>query len=221
MTPTDAASVLSDFDGRQVMKSTIAITNAGDGLSDAMKVDPQEWHHGDTAYVLLECEVAKVRHDPFDTKDLMGPLVRVHVFKAGTATIVSGDVLELAKAQLAEQAERIKLAKEQEEGVQRLSFGDDEAALALKHAEGDHTDRTVEGCPVCAEQVKQAVADAGDALVAPEDDEDDEAVVLRRNHMAGTHRDEPMPGCPICDQEAMAALMGNEGDTDADASAEG
>ena len=218
MTQTDT-SVLSDFDGRQVMKSTIAITNAGDGLSDAMKVDPQEWHHGDTAYVLLECEVAKVRHDPFDTKDLMGPLVRVHVFKAGTATIVSGDVLELAKQQLAEQAERIKLAKEQEEGVQRLSFGDDEAALALAHANGDH-DRTVEGCPVCAEQVKQAVADTGDALVAPDGDEDDEATVLRRNHMAGNHRDEPMPGCPICDQEAMDALMGNEGG-DGDASAEG
>ncbi len=50
-------NALTSFDGRDVIKTTIAITKAGDGLSDALKVDPQEFSLGDEVVVVLKCEV--------------------------------------------------------------------------------------------------------------------------------------------------------------------
>lgn len=117
-------SKLSPFDGCPVVRTAIAVTKAGDGLSEALKVDPQEYHVGDKVYVVLECEVAAVRFKPVD-KDTPDVLVREHTLRAGTATMVDGD---LVATQLAEQAERIQLAKEAAEGVARLPYegnGDD------------------------------------------------------------------------------------------------
>lgn len=203
MTQTDPTAVLSSFDGRAVMKSTVAVTNAGDGLSAAMKVDPREFHHGETVTVAIECEVVKVRLDPFDKTDLQGPLIRHHVLKAGTATIVDGDLLT---AQLNDMRERVKLAKEAEQGVQRLDFDSDDERLAAEHAEGEHDDGVVLGCPTC-EGATTRIDQDGEGE-ADDGDEDDETTVLRRNHMAGSHSETKMPGCPICDQEALDALMG-------------
>lgn len=126
---TDLSSALADvsglqpFEGKAVLRSTIAITNAGDGLSNAMKVEPVEFHQGETVYVVLECEVASVGFKPIDKDDPGGPQARVHTFRAGTATIVDGAIV---KEQVAEQAERIRIAKEQAQGIQRLPLGDDE-----------------------------------------------------------------------------------------------
>lgn len=210
MTSTTAAPLLSPFDGRDVLRSTIAITNAGDGLSDAMKVDPKEWHHGETVIVVLECEVTKIGHVPFDGKDLDGPLSRVHTFKAGTATIVEGDVLGAIKESLTQQALKVAEAKEAEKGISRLDFGGeaDPEVLSAQHDLQEHYEGPVDGCPKC---ITDQGDDDGAAGTEPrtDDDEDDEATVLRRNHMQGSHEDEPMPGCPMCDQAAVANLMGN------------
>lgn len=201
-------NALSTFDGRDVIKATIAVTNAGDGLSDALKVDPQEFSLGDRVYVVLETEVAKIRFEEIKDTDA---LARVHVLKAGNATIVDGVLVE---AQIKEQAERIRLAKEQEAGIQRLSFSDDENTLAQAHAAGEHAE-AIDGCPICAEKIAQDEAAADIGTASDEGDEDDEALVLRRNHMAGNHADERMPGCPTCDSDALAALMGTDGEQSA------
>ena len=115
---------LSPFDGRPVVATTVAITGAGDGLSKAMKVDPQELHHSETVYVVLECEVAKVRFDRVDED--ADDLIRVHMLKAGVATIVPKDLVNDA---LLEQRRKLDEAK----GIQQLpgmdgdDTGDDEA----------------------------------------------------------------------------------------------
>lgn len=204
-------TTLSTFDGRDVIKATIAVTNAGDGLSDALKVDPQEFSLGDKVYVVLETEVAKIRFEEIKDTDA---LARVHVLKAGNATIVDGT---LVAAQIAEQAERIRLAKEAEQGVQRLDFAADDARLSGEHDDGAH-DEPVLGCPKC----EAAPARDGDT---PDDDtpsdgvgefqEDPERDVLFRHHMAGRHAEERVPGCPTCDDEAMKALMGADSGVDA------
>lgn len=106
---------LGRFDRREVIKSTIAVTNAGDGLSKAMSVDPQAMDLGDKVYVVLECEVAKVTFTEIDdTKKL----ARNHTLRAGGATLVDED---LVRDHLDSMAERI----EQAQGVHRLPLEED------------------------------------------------------------------------------------------------
>ncbi len=131
-------SELGKFEGKPVHGTRIAVTRAGDGLSEAMKVDPIILHQGDTVYVVLECAVDKVRFDPIDKTD---GVARVHLLKAGTATLIDGDAVRSA---LDEQRERITLAKEADQGVQRIGFD-----LAAAHAAGEHEDSPVDECTAC------------------------------------------------------------------------
>lgn len=101
---------LADFDGKEVLSATVSVTNAGDGLSSAMKVEPAEFHHGEIVYVVLACEVAKVRFDPIKDTDA---LQRVHILRAGEATIVDESVVSTHL-----EAQRVKI--EEAAGIQRL-----------------------------------------------------------------------------------------------------
>lgn len=109
-------TTLTPFDERGVVKATIAVTNAGDGLSKALEVRPQEYHHGDIVHVVLRCTVSKVTFvEDADTDEL----VRVHTLKAGTSTIVDG---KLVSKVLAQQEKEIEAAK----GVLQLGDGEDD-----------------------------------------------------------------------------------------------
>lgn len=122
---TDLAGALADvsqlgsFDGMPIVRTSIAITNAGDGLSQAMRTEPRLLHQGDTVYVVLEAKVQEVHHVPVDKDDPGGVQVRKHKLKAGTATLVDA---ELVKAHIADQAERNRLAVEAARGVQRIPW---------------------------------------------------------------------------------------------------
>lgn len=106
---------LGRFDGREVIKSTIAVTNAGDGLSKAMAVDPAKMDLHEKVYVVLECEVAKVT---FTEVDDTNKVARNHTLKAGDATIVDED---LVREHLDAMAKRI----EEAQGVHRLPLDED------------------------------------------------------------------------------------------------
>ncbi len=155
---TDLATALADvtqltpFDGIPVVRTTISITNAGDGLSDALSIDPQEFHHGDTVFVVLECEVAKVAHVPVD-KDVPDLLIRQHTLRAGTGTIVDES---LVAEYVARQADRIDAARRRAKG----EFTLDEHGLTEAHHDGEHAAELVIGCPDCD---AEAAADAAEA----------------------------------------------------------
>lgn len=122
-------SVLDDFEGAAVISSGVEIPNAAGGLRDAMKIEPRQFHHGERVYLVLECDVSKIRFDPIKDSD---DLARVHVFTAQHAVIVDAD---LVKAQLEEQKARILKAKEEAAGIQRLDFEEtDEEKLAAEQA---------------------------------------------------------------------------------------
>lgn len=121
-------SGLSKFEGREVMNVTAAIRNTGDGLSDAMNVDLVELHHGEKVYVVLECDVEKLRFDPIKDTNALN---RVHMMKAVSATIVDE---ELVREALDEQQRRIDEAN----GVHALPFGGE-------GGEGDGEDGEQEG----------------------------------------------------------------------------
>lgn len=158
-------SHLHDFDGRKVLATTISLTGAGDGLSKALKIEPREFHHGERVFVVYEAVVAKVGFQPLaeGTEELQ----RNHTLQAVNATIVDGD---LVQKHLDEQAQRIQAAIDTARGQVNL-----------------------EGTP-------GYLADSA----GPVADEDEEALVLRRNHMAGNHAEGTMEGCPVCDQELAA-----------------
>lgn len=82
---------LKKFEGHDVLETSIAVTNAGDGLSAALAVDPQEFQIGEKVYVVLETEVSKIRHEPL--KDSPTNFRRVHILKAGNATTVDSQLV--------------------------------------------------------------------------------------------------------------------------------
>lgn len=114
-------SGLNPFDGRDVVRSTIKITNAGDGLSEAMAVDPTEYHHGQEVTIVMRGVVSRVGFDPVgDVDDEEGALVRVHSIKAGTAVILDEAGEKKVAGALNRQADRIKRALEAAKGIDPL-----------------------------------------------------------------------------------------------------
>ncbi len=110
-----------------------------------MKIDPQQFHAGERLYVVLECDVAKIRFDPIASGDEMVGWRRTHVLAAQAATFVDADLVAEA---IASQKRKIQLANEAAAGIGRLAFdGDDEAVKA--HDEGLHASGLVPGCPKC------------------------------------------------------------------------
>lgn len=108
---------LTDFDGLPVRQTSLALRGAGDGLSEAMKTDPREFHHGETFFILYEAVVEKVRYDQIDKEDPELGLSRVHMAKAMTATLV-----DEAFAGESIRAQKIlnEKAKDEEAGAKRL-----------------------------------------------------------------------------------------------------
>ena len=77
---------LKPFHSQAVVATSIALTNAGDGLSKAVQTDPIELNIGDRVYLVIEADVSKVAFTPISP--LSGELQRIHTLRAGTATIV-------------------------------------------------------------------------------------------------------------------------------------
>lgn len=101
------SSTLEPYHGLDVVKTTISVRNAGDGLSDGMSIDPQYLPLGSTRYVVLECVVDG--HTLKRSKDSPNLLILEQVLKAGNAVIVdAASVTEMLEAQ----AEKIRAAKE-------------------------------------------------------------------------------------------------------------
>lgn len=169
---TDPATVpdrnLTPFEGKDVLSAAIEIPNAAGGLREAMRIDPQEFHHGDKRYVVLELDCKKVRFDPVANTN---GLDRVHVFSAVAATFVDED---LVREQLDEQARRIeaaRVAEEQAKGIHRIPFEKDgeeapEAeVLTTQHNAGVHADGLRDGCPLCQAEVEAEAKEKGEGNV--------------------------------------------------------
>jgi hypothetical protein len=106
----NAVAELSMFGDRDVLQSTIKVTNAGDGLSAALAVEPAEYQLGEQVFVVLRTHVTRVGYE--EIKDT-GTLRRVHTLSAELGTIVDESFVS---TRLAEQARKIEQAK----GVERI-----------------------------------------------------------------------------------------------------
>lgn len=91
-TTTTTPKKLPKFEGRDVIRSAVAIRKAGDGLSDALKVEPVALRHGQRVFFVLAGEVRSVDHDPIE-KDAI-ELVRTHVIDTIDIALVDKDEVE-------------------------------------------------------------------------------------------------------------------------------
>lgn len=105
---------LGTHHGEPVIKSSIAIKNAGDGLSKAMKIEPQLLEPRSTVMVLLECEVGPETYSPIPDTNCWALTQNLI---AGTATIVNDQASE---RKLRTAANKVAQLAEQKKGVQRI-----------------------------------------------------------------------------------------------------
>lgn len=84
------SSNLGRFEGRNVAASSVAITGAGAGLSNALTIDPQAFKTGEKVYLVLECEVSNITHKPIKG---VQDFNRVHTLATTQATIVDADLV--------------------------------------------------------------------------------------------------------------------------------
>jgi hypothetical protein len=76
------------FGGQEVASVAVKVTNAGDGLTEALRVDPVDLAFGQRVYQVIEGFVVKAEVIPQNHLDPQGPVVVKYVIKAGTSTLV-------------------------------------------------------------------------------------------------------------------------------------
>lgn len=146
-----ATKTLGEFEGLDVTKTTIEIPNASGGLNEGLKIEPMFLKTHDTVYVVLECNVVDVGFDARKAPE--GETYRYHVLKATGAAIVEGSLVAEA---IRQQKEKLRLAREAAEGIQRLPVPED---LANDHDLGGHGQALVPGCPKCQAEIDATEAE--------------------------------------------------------------
>lgn len=116
MTATLKTDALPEFEGQEVQASQIRITNAGDGLSEALKIAPRALHHGDDVAILIRGKVTQINHKAAG-KGEEEHLIRVHTISAFAATELE---LDHAKQILAAAHENLTRRKAEIEGQMAL-----------------------------------------------------------------------------------------------------
>lgn len=106
-------SQLSMFEGHDVIATKVAITRAGDGLSQALQIEPQELALGADVFIVMQGRVTSITMENDPDTDLV---TRKHKIAAGTVTIVDE---KLVKEVLDQQ----RIAIERAKGVERIDFG--------------------------------------------------------------------------------------------------
>jgi hypothetical protein len=118
---TQAPPVLPAFEGHQVQQARVKITNAGDGLSEALKIAPKAHELGDELAFVIRGHVTQVGHQQKADDE---PTIRVHTVKAGEATRIDLDVADKMILANREELERLKA-----EQAGQLALGAEQAAL--------------------------------------------------------------------------------------------
>lgn len=155
---------LDDYKGRPIVRTTIALRNAGDGLSEGMAIEPEVLEQGSEVNVLMRCKVADHVLKPITEKGTdLGMLELEQVLKAGTAVLVDAD---LGAEMLDKQAERVAAHKQAMAEAKALAKGGGvqgtmpptktDEQLHAEHTEGLHEEAEA-GCVDC----ERAAADEG------------------------------------------------------------
>lgn len=145
------ATKLPVFEGEEVAKAAVRITNAGDGLSEALKVSPKALNMHDEVYYVLRGTCTQVNHKT-DKDDL---LTRLHTIKAEQITEIDASVAEKMLQSAAEELERKKTEMDGQ-----MRFNEEEDA-----AEREAADQTATAAEIAADTAARfsGAADPTDA----------------------------------------------------------
>lgn len=142
---------LGYWEGSPVLDASLAMRNAGDGLSKSMKIEKRAYRQGDVVYVVLECTVGPVQFKPME-----GGVERKLDFIAGVATVVDRD---LVIAQLDEQRRRNEAAEAEAEAERQRA----KEEAKSKMVDGEEVELPI-GAGGGLSIVKDLAADPLDAL---------------------------------------------------------
>lgn len=109
---------MQDFEGQEVHRATVKIVGAGDGLSDALKIDPEEIHKDEDRYFVIRARCSSVSF-PTDAKGLTS---RAHTMSTTEITMVEESI---AKKFLQAAADNLARAKAEMEGQMQLDADED------------------------------------------------------------------------------------------------
>lgn len=144
---------LGEHKGRPIVGTGIIIRNTGDGLSQAMAVEPRDLDIGDEVYVLVEATCVDMHYPAEDPKyPAIGGLRRIPVLRAGTATF-----LDPSEATAAIERQKVANREYADRAAGQVTIS--AAILDAEHADGAHR-RLVEGCEACAEEKRLADEEA-------------------------------------------------------------
>lgn len=121
MTATKTRPTLPAFEGEEVAKAAVRIVNAGDGLSEALKIAPKALNMHDEVFYVLRGQVSQVNHKT-DKDEL---LTRLHTVTAAEITEIDASV---AKEMLQAAALEIEKAKADADGQLALDAENEAAA---------------------------------------------------------------------------------------------
>lgn len=153
------------YDGKPIRKSSLKITGTGDGLSDALAVEPREMHPQDVTYVVLEVEAGDVNHKYLAEADAWN---RVQGTKALRGAFIDAaiakpllDNVEVARREQKER-EGADVELETMDGKAFTELGETAQGRLIEHVRTLHN-RKRRDCPACQgtatdEQIAQAEA---------------------------------------------------------------
>lgn len=142
-------SKLTPYRGKAVNKTSLQITNAGDGLSQALDIEPLELEPGQTYFVVLKCKAGQHVHKLTKDED---EYVLKQQLVAGTSVMVDAELVQHVIDEQEERNEQARLIAEQAKGVHRLPWNqpaDNADELVAHHEAGEHADALKDGCPNC------------------------------------------------------------------------
>ena len=103
------------FEGTPVTKSAVKITKAGDGLSEALVVEPKALHMGDEVSYVVRGMVSQITH-----KTVQGKITRVHTVET---TAIAELPENIADGLIEQAAERLSRLRDEKSGQTRLEDG--------------------------------------------------------------------------------------------------
>lgn len=151
------------YDKRPVRQSSLKITGTGDGLSDALAIEPQDWHPKDTAFIVLEIEMGDVNYKYVEKGDCWN---RVQGSKAIRGAFISS---ELAVPLLDDVKVAFEEQRQAEGGDVELDLdGEVGPGRMIEHERGLHK-RKRKDCPACqGTATDQQYAEAQEAITTDE-----------------------------------------------------
>jgi hypothetical protein len=109
---------LGDLDGEDFTHTTIKLVNAGDGLSDALRVEPTWLRNGDEGYCIIKFHVSQVSGKPWVGKGGDTGLERIVTISAEAAALADKD---LVGPVIAEMQTRLRELRDAEAGQGTLT----------------------------------------------------------------------------------------------------